>query len=729
MTDYGTSLVLTDRMTPILTNIINAMNMTISAARDMKSEVSKGFDSNTLDAVNASLSEASVQLEQLAEDQRRINDGIRDSASNQRRFNDELTKAPSQAGQLLNRIKQIAGAYVGVQGAKKLLDLSDENVGYEARISLIADPASVERIKQQAFLAAQNSRGDYSAMLNSVSRMGLLAGQAFRDPLDDTKTDMNQIIRFQELMNKNFVIGGASAGEQASAMYQLTQAMASGRLQGDEYRSIIENAPLLAQSIEDYMQNVVGATGTMKEWASEGKLTSDVIKAAVFSSADEIEERFANMPMTWSQVFTSAANEMKYLLDPVLKKINEIANSDDIKPIVARTRNAFAVISTIATSVIGAIANGAGFIARNWDVIAPIVLGVGSAILAVVSAKAAYNAVQAIGNGIEMAGNFISAITTAYYAKKSGLSLANTAAIKLETGAQIGLNAAIMACPLTWIILAIIAVITVIALVIAWLKKTGVVTNSVLGIIMGGLNVAWEFIKNLGLSIANSALGIWEALKAVCENIKTAFWNSIYSVQGFFFDLVSTVLSCVAKIANALNKIPFVEFDVSGLENAANEYASKADAARGKKGEYVSLSDAYEKGSSRFETFQAGWAADAYVAGAAKGDEWTDKIKDKFSLNTDSGEGEGFSNYSDLLGSIDANTAEINNSVSSRGEDELKYLRMLAERETINRYTTAQINLEMHSEATINSDTDIDGYFNELTEELRDQLLVTAEGL
>lgn len=244
----------------------------------------------------------------------------------------------------------------------------------------------------------------------------------------------------QELVNKNFVVGGASATEQASAMYQLTQAMGSGRLQGDEYRSIIENAPLLAKSIEDYMHNVRGATGSMKEWAAEGLLTADVIKAAVFNSATEVEERFKQMPMTWSQVWTTAQNVATKALDPVLRKINELANDKRVQGTVSGLLNAFAVVANILFTVFSLVCSVYYFIADNWSMISPIIYGIGAALLFYLAATKGVALAQTIGAAIT--GTY-TAVTT-FLKIGYGVLTKNTAA---ASAAQFVYNSALLGLP------------------------------------------------------------------------------------------------------------------------------------------------------------------------------------------------------------------------------------------------------------------------------------------
>lgn len=234
------------------------------------------------------------------------------------RYGNQADRARASTNMLTSSLRGLAGAYLGLRGIVGIGGLSDALVSNQARINLINDGLQTTvQLQDMIYQSANRARGSYLDMQATVSKLGLLAGQAF---------DSNaELVAFTELLSKNFVIGGTSGQEQSAAMYQLTQAMASGRLQGDEYRSIIENAPLLAQSIEDYMRNVQGAVGTMKDWASEGRLTADVIKAAMFNSADEVEKRFAEMPVTWAQVWRQAQNMAIKTFQPLLHGVGKMA--------------------------------------------------------------------------------------------------------------------------------------------------------------------------------------------------------------------------------------------------------------------------------------------------------------------------------------------------------------------------------------------------------------------
>lgn len=308
------------------------------------------------------------------------------------------------------------------------------------------------------------------------------------------------------------------------------------------------------------------------------------------------------------------------------------------------------------------------------------------------------------------------------------------------TAAQYGLNAALMACPLTWIILLIIAVIAAIFAVCNAIAKMTGVANSGFGVITGGINVVIQFFKNLGLTVANIALGIGNAIAALASNMMTAFHNAICSVQSWFYNLLSTALSVIEGICSALNKLPFVEFDYSGISSAADDYAAKASEAAGNKEDYQSISDAFNEGFTTFDAFQDGWAADAFNAGASWGDGVADKVSGMFSMNN-----------IDLTGGVDtsmlsndfannaaqtaANTADTADSAGRIADsvdiskENLKYLRDIAETEAINRFTTAEIEVTMNNNNNISSDMDIDGMVDHLSAGLLEAMEQAAEGV
>jgi tape measure domain-containing protein len=319
-------------------------------------------------------------------------------------------------------------------------------------------------LQNMIFAAAQRSRASYQDTANTVTKLGILAGNAF--------SSNQEMVAFAEQLNKQFVIGGASVQESSAAMYQLSQAMAAGRLQGDEFRSIMENAPMLAQAIATYMGKT---TGELREMSSQGLITSDVIKNALFSVAEETEERFNKMPKTIGQIWTSIKNTALKEFQPVLTKINEVVNNPRFNQGMQKITLALVSLAGVALSVFETVGNAAAWVGDNWGVVAPIIMGV-------VGAYIAYNAVALITNGILAAQALVAKV-------KAAADMMQAGATFTATVAQHGLNAALWACPITWIIALIIALIVVFI----------IFTEQIVGAIwwLGAL------FKNIGLWIAN----------------------------------------------------------------------------------------------------------------------------------------------------------------------------------------------------------------------------------
>jgi tape measure domain-containing protein len=596
----------------------------------------------------------------------------------------------------------------------------------ESRLSLIVDDGgSVQELENKIYASAQRSRANYQDTINTVSKLGLLAGKAF--------SGNDEIIAFQELMNKNFIIGGASAQEQASAMYQLTQAMASGRLQGDEYRSIIENAPLLAKAIEDYMVNVQGAEGTMKDWASEGMLTADVIKAALFSSADEIESRFENMPMTFGQVWTSIKNQALVQFQPILKKLNEIANSEQFNRLAAGVTTALVVVSGIVTEIFELVAAVGGFIYDNWSMIAPVVGAVTTALGIYAGYLAVTNGLELISKGIKLA----SIVATYAHAAATGTAVAATTA---QAAAQMGLNTALLACPITWIIIAIIALIALLYLVVAAVNKFAGTSVSATGIIFGAFATLGAFLWNLFLGLLELVFGIIEAMVnpfiKLANFIGNVFTNPISSIIYLFQGMADGVLAILEKIASALDFVfgSKMADSVAGWRSGLKDMADAAVAKYAPNENYQNVMDELDLSVESLGLKR--WAyGDAWDAGYKAGENLEEAIGNfdpasLFQTNIpDANDYTGSYDPSQYLSSIADDTDSIAGSVELSGE-ELKYIRDLAERDTVNRFTTAELHFNMGGVTNnVSSDVDLDGMVSYIEEKVGEALEIAAEGV
>lgn len=724
---------------------MNTMQQRLSAIQQRIQQIENNPVNVGADNANAELEQLRMQLNQAIQEQNSLNQAmqnmdvsaandaylrlsqtvgnteryIRDNVDEQGRFNQEISAGTQQANELTNTIKRAVAAYVSIQSVGKALNISDELVQTTSRLNMMNDGVqTTAELVNMVYAAAQDARGSFSQMADVVARFGNNAKDAF--------SSSEEVVAFADLIQKQMTIAGASTQEAANAELQLSQALGSGVLRGDELNSIFEQAPNLIQNIADYLDVPIGK---IREMAADGELSADVVKAAIFSAADDINSKFNEMPMTWGQMWQSMQNTALIAFQPVLQRLNDLANSEAFQTFIQGAIEAMATLANILLNVFDLAVSIGTFIGDNWSIIAPIVYGIVAALTAYIAISAivaAINGVMAIAEGVKAAAQMMA-----------------TGATFAETAAQQGLNAALMACPLTWIIMLILALIVVIFAVCNAIAKMTGIANSGFGVITGGVNVVIQFFKNLGLTVANIALGIGNAIAALASNMMTAFHNAICSIQSWFYSLLSTALSVIEGICAALNKLPFVEFDYSGISSAADDYAAKASEAAGNKEDYQSISDAFNEGFTTFDAFQDGWASDAFNAGAAWGDGVADKVSN-FSLSDVFGQtdipnvGDYTSGFSDAIansgvgdgiGNIDDNTGKIKDSLDITEED-LKYLRDIAEQEAINRFTTAEINVDMSGmQNTVNSGDDIDGFMTKLTDSVNEAVDNMTEGV
>lgn len=729
---------------------MNTMQQRLSAIQQRIQQIENNPVNVGADNANAELEQLRMQLNQAIQEQNSLNRAmqnmdvsaandaylrlsqtvgnteryIRDNVDEQGRFNQEVSAGTQQANELTNTIKRAVAAYISIQSVGKALNISDELVQTTSRLNMMNDGVqTTAELVNMVYAAAQDARGSFSQMADVVARFGNNAKDAF--------SSSEEVVAFADLIQKQMTIAGASTQEAANAELQLSQALGSGVLRGDELNSIFEQAPNLIQNIADYLDVPIGK---IREMAADGELSADVVKAAIFSAADDINSKFNEMPMTWGQIWQSMQNTALIAFQPVLQRLNDLANSEAFQTFIQGAIEAMATLANILLNIFELVGTVGGFIADNWSVISPIIYGV-------IAALAVYAAYLGIVKGIEIASAAATAIHSVAMSAKIGVMAALTGQTMAATAAQMGYNGALYACPVVWIIVLIIALIAVIMAVCSAIAKMTGIANSGFGVITGGVNVVIQFFKNLGLTVANIALGIGNAIAALASNMMTAFHNAICSVQSWFYNLLSTALSVIEGICSALNKLPFVEFDYSGISSAADDYAAKASEAAGNKEDYQSISDAFNEGFTTFDAFQDDWASDAFNAGAAWGDGIADKVSN-FSLSDVFGQTDipnvgdytsGFndaianSGVGDSIGNIDDNTGKIKDSLDVTEED-LKYLRDIAEQESINRFTTAEVTINQTNNNNVSSDTDLDGFITALDDAMGEAIDEVTNG-
>ena len=641
-----------DRMSRPLQTMSRGMNTLINAMEAAQGTFDHGFDSSVLQQVREDIAEATVGFD-LMEQQ------IRQADTAQNRFNDRIQEGSDNAGGLLKQIKNIAVAVGGLTAIKKLVDLSDDMASTKARLNLLVDDGgSVGELEKKIMASAQRSRASYLTTAKAISQMGLMAADAFNSN--------DELIRFTETLNKQFVIGGAGAQQMEAAMLQLTQAMASGVLRGEELNSIFENAQPVVQSIADYLDVPVGKIRTM---AAEGQITAGIVKNALLEASEAVDKQFSSMPMTWGQVFTMASNIALQVLQPLLNGINWLANN----------------ISIIGPAVLGL---GAAFlvfqVAAHWTQIAA--------------------AATAIYHGVV---NFLSI--------GFGILTGNTAA---ASAAVFTFNSALLANPIVWVVMLIMVLIAALyAGVAAYNKFTGAAVSAT-GIIGGAFAV-------LGAHILNTFIvPLQNAFAMIANFIGNVFNDPVAAVKVLFYDMCLTVIGYIRNLAQGIedliNKIPGVTVDItSGLDNFYAGLEQAQQKVKDKAGwvEYVQKTDFIDY-------------SDAASAGYKFGEGIADKISGAFSLD-----GLDAFNLGNTLDGIYGNTGDTAGNTAAMSdaldiaEEDLSYLRDIAEREAINRFTTAEIHVEQHNENHISSDTDLDGIMDAWANDFAEKLDVSEEGV
>ena len=462
------------------------------------------------DTANAELEQLRGQLDQAVQEQQNLNRAvdnmdvqaaneaylrlsqtignteryIRDNVDEQGRFNREIEEGTNEANELMQTIKGAVAAYATIQTLSAALNLSDQLTSTTARLNLMNDGLqTTQDLQNMIYLSAERARGSYQATADAVSKLGLMAGDAF--------SSSEEIIAFMEQVNNSLPIAGTEAAGIDAAMLQLTQAMGSGVLRGEEYNSILEQAPNIIQAIADYMEV---PKGQLKDMAAEGQITAEIVKAAMFAAADDTNAKFESMPKTFSQIWTSFQNTALMAFQPVLQRMNEIANSEAFQGFVNNAIEALSMVAGIALEIFDLMIGIAQVTGDNWSWLGPIVYGVAAALAAYVAVLTIYNTVQAISNGIKAAAAIQANIHAAAEMMETGATFAATAA-------QHGLNAALLACPITWIILAIIALIAVFYAAVAAVNKFAGTSVSATGIICGAFMFALAFIGNIFVAL------------------------------------------------------------------------------------------------------------------------------------------------------------------------------------------------------------------------------------
>lgn len=675
MATIRSQMVLNDQVTGVLKNITRALDITLHSFEQMQDASANAVDVRLLNQARAGLGEVNLAVREMEENYRRaaqqeqqVTRNIRQSTQAEQQLNASIRGGNDALDDMVGKAKNLAATIGASVGLKKLIELSDQMTSTTARLNFIVDDGgSVEALEAKIMASAQRSRAAYLDTASAIASMGANAGAAF--------SSNDELIAFMEQVNKQFVIGGASAQGQAAAMLQLTQAMAAGALRGEELNSILENAPGIARAIEQYMGI---AEGSIKSYAEKGAVSATVVKNALLSIADETNAKFNGMAMTWGQMWTQMGNIALKVTQPLLTAINWLAN--------------------------------------NLSVIGPILLGLGTAFL-VFQVAAHWTQIAAVA-------------TAAYHAVVNLLSIGfgvltgNTAA---ASAAVFTFNSALLASPITWIIMLIAVVIGLLYGVVAIINKVTGSSISATGLICGAIAVAGAFIGNTVIGLLNALiqyiwaifvapfLGIVEWILNVCNGGFNSFGDAVANLIGQIIGWFLNLGKVVTTIIDAI----FGTNWTAGLESLQSSVT-----AWGKNENAITLDKNAPTIDYRFEY------GDAWAAGNDFGKGIDAKIGGMFNMGG-LGDASGFD-----LGDIAAYTGETADNTGKTAdalavtEEQLEYLRDIAERDAINRFTTAEVKIDMTGMTNrIDGSADLDGVISQLTEGFTEALVTAAEGV
>lgn len=665
MATIGTAIKLNDMMSAPIRNIIDGMNMMLSTWQDLEDATSSGLNVKDVEAIRSKFNQAHDALDQMGNEQKE--------------FNRYVDNGSSAVDGLTDKIIGAVGAFAGLQGLQQLVNLSDSFTQTTARLNMINDESqTTEELFDKIAASADRARARISATADTVAKLSLNAGDAFGSN-DET-------ILFAENLNKLFAIAGTEQASIASATLQLTQALGSGVLRGEEFNAVFEAAPNIMQTVADYMNVPIGQ---LRKMAQDGQITADVVKNALLGATEEINTQFESMPMTWTQVWNEVMNGLYYASIPILELINLFAN--------------------------------------NWSVLEPIVIGIATAI-------GLYTAALLIHNGVQAITNTMKAVHAAAAMMEAGATFSATAA-------QHGFNAALLACPITWIIIAIIAVIALIYAVVAAINKIQGTSISATGVILGVLtaaaSVVWNtFLTLLSLIIQSVLVPLTNAWDTFANFFGNIFNDPIATIIRMFEGLANSVLGILKTIANGIDAIfggnlaGTVQGWIDGVSGKADELVDRYG-----NGTYEEKSNLTEKLQGLLSDVQTkfSWQTeDAYNTGY----EWGAGVEESVGEWFGGGLSDEFAmdNLTESIGNVPAfeeianNTGDIKDSVEITSEN-LKYLRDLAEQEAVNRFTTAEIRVEMTNNNNISSNMDLDGVVDHMVTGVNEAMERVAEGV
>ena len=656
------------------------MNLQMESSLDKSSKVTKGIGQ-----VNSS-------LKQLLDQTRITNDKFEKLMTNMATPKVQPSQAmPTWFDNLKTKInssiQSLTGLYIAFKGMQSFFNFSDKIMNIDARLNLITNSDAESKKLKSSIMAVANGLGaDFTEFSDQVIKIKQLTG--------DTFSSNGEALKFSELLSKSFKIAGTDAQQSTAALYQLTQALGSGALQGDEFRSIRENAPMLVDAIAKTM-NV--SKGELKKLGAEGKITADVIKAAVFNSAGEIETKFAQMPTTWGQMFNILKNKLIIISELFFKVFNSIANNSTV---VGIFNDLFVGISV----VLGAFS----YLLKAVIVIIDILEPFKYLIYSIVGAFVAYNVVVGIST----------AYTAALAAETGILSavLTTWSIIQQVLNGELSImNALLNLNPIGLIIAAVVVFIGVLQTAIYAFNKFTGGTKTLLGVIVGSIYAAFGIICNIVIASINVLInGLNKVIKVgaiVAEAIYNMFISPMDSIKNYIINSVNFALGGIKKLVSVADKIVGTNM-ANSISKVQSNLENKKFYAKG----MINLtSNTPQISNLQYMDVGANWKA-----GNKLGDSLQHKMTNLFPQN---GTNE-LSDFNNKLGNIDKNLDKIDKN-TDRGAnkteefvEDLKLLRDMAHREYIAEVTAPTVHIQINNDNHINTEQDKEDFIKTLTDKI-----------
>lgn len=716
-----------DMRTDRVNNELESMRGKLTQALSVQNNLDRAMSRMDISAVNAEYQQLNSILGSTEQQ-------IRDNLAVQDQFNQSLARGHTATSGLEQTVKRMAAAAVSVATAGKIIGVADQVTETTARLDLMNQRfGETGNLQQRIFESAQRSRGVYQTTADAVSKLGMQARDAF--------VNTNEVVAFAEQLNKTFVIAGTSAQGVDSVMLQLTQSMAAGKLQGEELNAVLDNAQPIVQNIADYMGVPVGQ---IKELASEGVITAEVIKNAMFAAADETDAKFRQMPLTFSQVTSNIRNQTLMAFQPALQQLSAVAQTAEFQGMVTNINNGIQMMAQAVVKGLDLMAQASVWVQDNWWWLVPTISAVTAAVVAYKGAVIAFNIVQGISNTLKMASAAVTALNATETLAGAAAYMAEATGCSAAAAAQWTFNAALLACPLTLIVVAIIAVIAAIAM---WINH------------VGGLRVAWLVCVNnvltagdklqlafafMSMHVQNTLSNMQYAFTAVKVGILNAL--SLMKVGGLVIveAFLNGVIDRINKLIEFVNNIPGVSIEAIGHVELVASAAAEEQAKIQQRAS--DLAAAREENSAAKKARQQDYLWQKLQADAAKDQrDWEIRQLQQKGKNSasDLAAASAYSPaamaYEDLAGGIGdisgntgntaGNTARMADSMDMAEED-LKSMRDMAEAEVINRFTTAELTVNMGGITNqVSSQMDLDGIGSYLEEQIFGVLETAAEGV